>query len=89
MTSALGECESGRNRVLLDDSYRLMKWVIESSLAAITWRSGKNGDFGALWQLSPDGESWMEVGRMLGNFILKFAQQKEALHRIWYTLRRW
>ncbi|CAA7389505.1 unnamed protein product [Spirodela intermedia] len=27
-------------------------------------------------------KSWMEVGRMSGSFILKSAQQKEALHRI-------
>ncbi|CAA6664879.1 unnamed protein product [Spirodela intermedia] len=26
--------------------------------------------------------SWMEVGRVLGSFILKSAQQEEALHRI-------
>ncbi|CAA7405385.1 unnamed protein product [Spirodela intermedia] len=24
-----------------------------------------------------------------GSFILKSAQQEEALHRIWYALRRW
>ncbi|CAA7392279.1 unnamed protein product [Spirodela intermedia] len=33
--------------------------------------------------------SWMEVGRMSGSFILGSAQQEEALHRIWYALRRW
>ncbi|CAA7406814.1 unnamed protein product [Spirodela intermedia] len=32
-------------------------------------------------------ESWMEVGRVLGSFILRSAQQEEALHRIWYALR--
>ncbi|CAA7401849.1 unnamed protein product [Spirodela intermedia] len=31
----------------------------------------------------------MEVGCVLGSFILKSAQQEEALHRIWYALRRW
>ncbi|CAA7411085.1 unnamed protein product [Spirodela intermedia] len=31
----------------------------------------------------------MEVGRVSGSFILKSAQQEEALHCIWYTLRRW
>ncbi|CAA7406977.1 unnamed protein product [Spirodela intermedia] len=29
----------------------------------------------------------MEVGRMLGSFILKSAQQEEALHHTWYALR--
>ncbi|CAA6675175.1 unnamed protein product [Spirodela intermedia] len=28
-------------------------------------------------------------GRVLGSFILRSAQQEEALHRIWYALRRW
>ncbi|CAA7409171.1 unnamed protein product [Spirodela intermedia] len=32
--------------------------------------------------------SWMEVGRILGSFILRSTQQEEALHRIWYALRR-
>ncbi|CAA7401850.1 unnamed protein product [Spirodela intermedia] len=31
---------------------------------------------------------WMEVRRVLGSFILRSAQQEEALHRIWYALRR-
>ncbi|CAA6658359.1 unnamed protein product [Spirodela intermedia] len=66
-----------------------MKWVVELSPAAVTQRSGKNGDFAALRRLSPDERSWMEVGRVLGSFILKSAQQEEALHRIWYALRRW
>ncbi|CAA7407841.1 unnamed protein product [Spirodela intermedia] len=44
--------------------------------------------------LSPGGaEKWQlcgsPVGRMLGSFILRSTQQEEALHRIWYTLRRW
>ncbi|CAA7405866.1 unnamed protein product [Spirodela intermedia] len=30
---------------------------------------------------------WMEVRRVLGSFILRSAQQEEALHRIWYALR--
>ncbi|CAA6674601.1 unnamed protein product [Spirodela intermedia] len=33
----------------------------------------KNGDFAALWRL----------------FILKSAEQEEALHHIWYALKRW
>ncbi|CAA6665262.1 unnamed protein product [Spirodela intermedia] len=100
MTSTPDKRELGRNRVLLDDSYRPMKWVVESSPAAVTRRSGKNGDFAALRRLSPDGEGldggeacvregWMEVRRVLGSFILRSTQQEEALHRIWYTLRRW
>ncbi|CAA6670732.1 unnamed protein product [Spirodela intermedia] len=28
------------------------------------------------------------VRRVLGSFILRSAQQEEALHRIWYALRR-
>ncbi|CAA6657001.1 unnamed protein product [Spirodela intermedia] len=37
----------------------------------------------------PTERSWMEVGRVLRSFILKSVQQEEALHRIWYALRRW
>ncbi|CAA7401819.1 unnamed protein product [Spirodela intermedia] len=49
----------------------------------------KNGDFAALWRLSPDGEELDRGGaRVLGSFILRSAQQEEALHRIWYALRR-
>ncbi|CAA6674317.1 unnamed protein product [Spirodela intermedia] len=32
--------------------------------------------------------NWMEVGHMSRSFILKSTQQDEALHRIWYALRR-
>ncbi|CAB1184486.1 unnamed protein product [Spirodela intermedia] len=31
----------------------------------------------------------MKVGRVSGSFILRSAQQEEALHCIWYALRRW
>ncbi|CAA6674271.1 unnamed protein product [Spirodela intermedia] len=52
----------------------------------------KNGDFAALRRLSPDREELdgggAHVGRMSGSFILRSAQQEEALHRIWYALRR-
>ncbi|CAA7400867.1 unnamed protein product [Spirodela intermedia] len=36
----------------------------------------------------PDDGFHMEVGRMSRSFILRSAQQEEALHRIWYALRR-
>ncbi|CAA7393107.1 unnamed protein product [Spirodela intermedia] len=36
---------------------------------------------------SSPARSWMEVGRVSGSFILRSAQQEEALHRIWYALR--
>ncbi|CAA7404001.1 unnamed protein product [Spirodela intermedia] len=52
-----------------------MKWVVKSSPVAVTWRSRK-----------------MATLRLSGgwSFILRFAQQEEALHRIWYALkRRW
>ncbi|CAA7393062.1 unnamed protein product [Spirodela intermedia] len=49
----------------------------------------KNGDFAALRRLSPDGEELDGGGRVSGSFILRSAQQEEALHRIWYALRRW
>ncbi|CAA7388784.1 unnamed protein product [Spirodela intermedia] len=50
----------------------------------------KNGDFAALWRLSPDGDELDGGGaRVRESFILKSAQQEEALHRIWYALRRW
>ncbi|CAA6666965.1 unnamed protein product [Spirodela intermedia] len=49
----------------------------------------KNGDFAALRRLSPEGEELDGGGRVLASFILRSAQQEEALHRIWYALRRW
>ncbi|CAA6663547.1 unnamed protein product [Spirodela intermedia] len=49
----------------------------------------KNDDFAALRRLSPDGEELDGGGRVSGSFILKSAQQEEALHCIWYALRRW
>ncbi|CAA6675661.1 unnamed protein product [Spirodela intermedia] len=78
------------NDGIIETNYsRSMKWVVESSPAAVTRRSGKNGDFAALRRLSPDGEELDGGGRVLGSFILRSAQQEEALHRIWYALRRW
>ncbi|CAA6674019.1 unnamed protein product [Spirodela intermedia] len=32
--------------------------------------------------------SQLHVGRMLGSFILRSAQQEEALHHIWYALKK-
>ncbi|CAA7407822.1 unnamed protein product [Spirodela intermedia] len=49
----------------------------------------KNGDFAALRRLSPDGEELDGGGARVRDFILRSAQQEEALHRIWYSLRRW
>ncbi|CAA6674197.1 unnamed protein product [Spirodela intermedia] len=69
-------------------SLRLMKWVVESSPAAVTRRSGKTATL-RLSGCHPTERSWMEVGRVSGSFILRSAQQEEALHRIWYALRRW
>ncbi|CAA6674100.1 unnamed protein product [Spirodela intermedia] len=59
-----------------------MKWVIKSSPVAITGGKRKIGDFAALRRLSLDGEELDGVGRMLRSFILRSAQQEEALHRI-------
>ncbi|CAB1184495.1 unnamed protein product [Spirodela intermedia] len=47
----------------------------------------KNGDFAALRRLSPDGEELDGGGARVRDFILRSAQQEEALHRIWYALR--
>ncbi|CAA6668521.1 unnamed protein product [Spirodela intermedia] len=64
-----------------------MKWVVESSPAAVTWRS-KNGDFAALRRLSPtrglspNGEELDGGGARVRSFILRSTQQEEALHRI-------
>ncbi|CAA7409593.1 unnamed protein product [Spirodela intermedia] len=49
----------------------------------------KNGDFAALRRLSPDGEELDGGGARVRDFILRSVQQEEALHRIWYALRRW
>ncbi|CAA7394617.1 unnamed protein product [Spirodela intermedia] len=65
-----------------------MKWVVELSPAAVTQRSGKTATLRLSGDCHPTERSWMEVGRVLGSFILKSAQQEEALHRIWYALRR-
>ncbi|CAA6673244.1 unnamed protein product [Spirodela intermedia] len=67
---------------------RSIKWVVESS-RRLSPGGAENGDFAALRRLSPNGEELDGGGRMLGSFILRSAQQEEALHRIWYTLRRW
>ncbi|CAA7404011.1 unnamed protein product [Spirodela intermedia] len=49
----------------------------------------KNNDFAALPRLSLDGEELDGSGaRVKESFILRSAQQEEALHRIWYALRR-
>ncbi|CAB1184479.1 unnamed protein product [Spirodela intermedia] len=66
-----------------------MKWVVESSPAAVTWQSGKTATLRLSSGCHPTERSWMEVGRVLGSFILRSAQQEEALHRIWYAPRRW
>ncbi|CAA6674229.1 unnamed protein product [Spirodela intermedia] len=42
----------------------------------------KNGDFATLQRLSPDREKLDGGGRVSGSFILRSAQQEEALHRI-------
>ncbi|CAA6664160.1 unnamed protein product [Spirodela intermedia] len=49
----------------------------------------KNDDFVALRWLSPDREELDGGGAHVRSFILRSAQQEEALHHIWYTLRRW
>ncbi|CAB1184484.1 unnamed protein product [Spirodela intermedia] len=68
--------------------YRSMEWVVESSPAAVTRRSGKMVTLQLSGGCHLTERSWMEVGRMSGSFILRSAQQEEALHRIWYALRR-
>ncbi|CAA7392285.1 unnamed protein product [Spirodela intermedia] len=49
----------------------------------------KNGNFAALRRLSPDREELNGGRARVRDFILRSAQQEEALHRIWYALRRW
>ncbi|CAA6674977.1 unnamed protein product [Spirodela intermedia] len=77
----------GANGTLILD--RPMKWVVESSPAAVTRRSGKTATLRLSGGCHPTERGWMEVRRVLGSFILRSAQQEEALHRIWYALRRW
>ncbi|CAA6674882.1 unnamed protein product [Spirodela intermedia] len=58
--------------------------MTSSSPAAVTG-GAKKRRLAALRRLSPlDGG----VARVR-SFILRSAQQEEALHRIWYALRRW
>ncbi|CAA7403951.1 unnamed protein product [Spirodela intermedia] len=45
------------------------------------------GDFAALRRLSPDKEELDGGGVHVRDFILRSAQQEEALHRIWYALK--
>ncbi|CAA7392263.1 unnamed protein product [Spirodela intermedia] len=47
------------------------------------------GDFVALRRLSLDGDELDGGGARVKDFILRSAQQEEALHRIWYALKRW
>ncbi|CAA7394590.1 unnamed protein product [Spirodela intermedia] len=42
----------------------------------------KNSDFAALRRLPPDGEELDGGGAHVKDFILRSAQQEEALHRI-------
>ncbi|CAA7409668.1 unnamed protein product [Spirodela intermedia] len=42
---------------------RSMKWVVESSLAAISRRSGKTATLRLSGNCHPMKRSWMEVGR--------------------------
>ncbi|CAA7388859.1 unnamed protein product [Spirodela intermedia] len=49
----------------------------------------KNDDFAALRRLSPDREELDGGGAPVRSFILWSTQQEEALHCIWYALRRW
>ncbi|CAA7401948.1 unnamed protein product [Spirodela intermedia] len=37
----------------------------------------------------PPGDSYESDYRRFRSFILRSVQQEEALHRIWYALRRW
>ncbi|CAA6674749.1 unnamed protein product [Spirodela intermedia] len=60
---------------------------LSNHLRRLSLGGAENGDFAALRQLSPDGEELDGGGRVLGSFILRSAQQEEALHRIWYALR--
>ncbi|CAA6660751.1 unnamed protein product [Spirodela intermedia] len=52
-----------------------------------TKTTGKS-DFAALRRLSPDGEELDGGGAHVRDFILRSAQEEEALHRIWYALKR-
>ncbi|CAA7407048.1 unnamed protein product [Spirodela intermedia] len=72
-------------------------WTVELSLERIANLSSKASPIDRrtsrrreeddpLGDESPPLES---VGRVSGSFILRSAQQGEALHRIWYALRRW
>ncbi|CAA6657110.1 unnamed protein product [Spirodela intermedia] len=62
----------------------------KSSPAAVTPAERKNNDFAALRRLSPDGVELDGGGaHVRESFILRSAQQEEALHRIWYALKRW
>ncbi|CAA6665059.1 unnamed protein product [Spirodela intermedia] len=52
--------------------------VVSGGCHSAEW---KNGDF-LSGGCHPTERSWMEVGRVSGSFILRSAQQEEALHRI-------
>ncbi|CAA7394335.1 unnamed protein product [Spirodela intermedia] len=55
--------EMGR-RVISNGCDRSMKWVVESSLAAVTRRSGKTVTLRLSDGCHPTERSWMEVGRV-------------------------
>ncbi|CAA7405105.1 unnamed protein product [Spirodela intermedia] len=46
------------------------------------FRSGKTATLWLSGDCHPTERSWMEVRHVLGSFILRSAQQEEALHRI-------
>ncbi|CAA7399498.1 unnamed protein product [Spirodela intermedia] len=81
--------DSLRLLLAFESCIRKVANVVESSLVAVTWQSRKMATLRLSDGCHPTKKSWMEVGRMSGIFIFRSAQQEEALHRIWYALRRW
>ncbi|CAA6674140.1 unnamed protein product [Spirodela intermedia] len=66
-----------------------MTWVVEVVSGSCHPAERKNSDFATLRRLSPDGEELDGGEARVRSFILRSAQQEEALHCIWYALKRW
>ncbi|CAA7407939.1 unnamed protein product [Spirodela intermedia] len=84
MTSAPGECKSSKNRFrhCNGNVLKSMKWVVELSPEAITWRSGKTVTLRLSGSCHPTERSWMEVGRIKRRLFITsgLPKQKKLFH---------
>ncbi|CAA6674584.1 unnamed protein product [Spirodela intermedia] len=65
-----------------DHCVKSMKWVVELSPEAITWRSGKTVTLRLSGSCHPTERSWMEVGRIKRRLFITsgLPKQKKLFH---------